>query len=31
MKLVWLIFILVAPFIGSLLWFIVGKRAANAT
>jgi hypothetical protein len=30
MKLVWSIFILVAPCIGSLLWFMVGKRAANA-
>ncbi|MFI5729068.1 PLD nuclease N-terminal domain-containing protein [Kribbella sp. NPDC051587] len=29
MKLVWIIFIIVAPFIGSLLWFLVGKRNAN--
>ncbi|GAA0594385.1 PLDc_N domain-containing protein [Kribbella sandramycini] len=26
MKLVWIIFIICAPFIGSLLWFLVGKR-----
>ena len=28
MKLVWVVFVLVAPFLGSLLWFLVGKRAA---
>ncbi|MGW7680347.1 PLDc N-terminal domain-containing protein [Kribbella sp. NPDC054772] len=26
MKLVWIVFIVMAPFIGSLLWFMVGKR-----
>ncbi|MEV6285836.1 PLD nuclease N-terminal domain-containing protein [Kribbella sp. NPDC051770] len=30
MKLVWLVFIVVAPFIGSLLWFLAGKRSAYA-
>jgi hypothetical protein len=30
MKLVWLVFIVVAPFVGSLLWFMVGKRSAYA-
>jgi hypothetical protein len=29
MKLVWIIFIVIAPFIGSLLWFLVGKRNAH--
>ena len=29
MKLVWIIFIVIAPFIGSLLWFLVGKRNAQ--
>ncbi|MFF1823541.1 PLD nuclease N-terminal domain-containing protein [Kribbella sp. NPDC058245] len=29
MKLVWIIFIVIAPFIGSLLWFFVGKRNAH--
>ncbi|MFB6719254.1 PLD nuclease N-terminal domain-containing protein [Kribbella sp. NPDC056345] len=28
MKLVWIVFIVIAPFIGSLLWFMVGKRNA---
>ncbi|ONI75654.1 hypothetical protein BWI15_07410 [Kribbella sp. ALI-6-A] len=31
MKLVWLVFIIVAPFIGSLFWFLFGKRSAYAT
>lgn len=29
MKLVWIVFIVIAPFIGSLLWFMVGKRNAQ--
>ncbi|HET6738234.1 MAG TPA: PLDc N-terminal domain-containing protein [Kribbella sp.] len=29
MKLVWIVFIVIAPFIGSLLWFLVGKRNAQ--
>lgn len=28
MKLVWTVFVLVAPFLGSVLWFLIGKRAA---
>ncbi|WP_370948576.1 PLDc N-terminal domain-containing protein [Amycolatopsis sp. cg5] len=28
MKLVWVIFALCAPFLGSLLWFVVGKGNA---
>lgn len=28
MKLVWIVFIVIAPFIGSALWFLVGKRNA---
>ena len=31
MKLVWIIFIFIAPFLGSLLWFLVGKRNAAYT
>jgi hypothetical protein len=31
MKLVWIVFIVIAPFIGSLLWFLVGKRNAQAS
>ncbi|UQA92091.1 PLD nuclease N-terminal domain-containing protein [Streptomyces halobius] len=26
MKLVWLVFSLMAPFLGSLLWFLIGRR-----
>ncbi|MFI9258831.1 PLD nuclease N-terminal domain-containing protein [Streptomyces sioyaensis] len=26
MKLVWVLFALVAPFLGCLLWFLVGRR-----
>ncbi|GAA4865510.1 PLD nuclease N-terminal domain-containing protein [Saccharopolyspora rosea] len=26
MKVVWLIFAFIAPFIGSLLWFLVGRK-----
>jgi len=29
MKLVWIVFIVIAPFIGSALWFLVGKRNAQ--
>lgn len=29
MKLVWVVFAFVAPFLGSLLWFLVGRRAAE--
>jgi hypothetical protein len=28
MKLVWIVFIVIAPFIGSLFWFLIGKRNA---
>jgi membrane protein DedA with SNARE-associated domain len=28
MKLVWIIFIFIAPFIGSICWFLIGKRNA---
>jgi hypothetical protein len=31
MKLVWLVFIVIAPFIGSALWFLAGKRNAQET
>jgi hypothetical protein len=27
MKLVWCVFVFVAPFLGSLLWFFVGKKS----
>ncbi|MFK4087910.1 PLD nuclease N-terminal domain-containing protein [Kribbella sp. NPDC020789] len=30
MKLVWIVFIVIAPFIGSLLWFLTGKRNARS-
>jgi hypothetical protein len=29
MKLVWIIFIFIAPFIGSICWFLAGKRNAR--
>lgn len=29
MKLVWLIFALCAPFIGSLCWFLIGRKRAT--
>jgi hypothetical protein len=29
MKLVWFVFVWVAPFVGSLLWFLIGR--GNAT
>ncbi len=25
MKFVWLVFVVIAPFIGSILWFLVGR------
>lgn len=28
MKLAWIVFAFVAPFLGSLLWFLVGRRSA---
>lgn len=31
MKVVWAFFVFVAPFIGSLLWFIIGRRHARTT
>ena len=30
MKVVWLVFVVVAPFIGSALWFLVGRGRATA-
>ncbi|KAA9158109.1 PLDc_N domain-containing protein [Amycolatopsis acidicola] len=29
MKVVWFVFIWVAPFLGSLLWFVIGKPNAR--
>ncbi|MBT2510814.1 PLDc_N domain-containing protein [Streptomyces sp. ISL-98] len=29
MKLVWLVFALMAPFLGCLLWFLVGRSSAQ--
>src|SRR5699024_7559325 len=29
MKLAWIVFAFVAPFIGSLLWFLIGRRDAR--
>ncbi|XKK39839.1 PLDc N-terminal domain-containing protein [Nocardiopsis sp. ARC36] len=26
MKIVWLIFVCIAPFIGALLWFLIGRN-----
>ncbi|WP_017622969.1 PLD nuclease N-terminal domain-containing protein [Nocardiopsis chromatogenes] len=31
MKLVWAIFIICAPFLGALCWFLIGRRSAAAT
>ncbi|HEX3788061.1 MAG TPA: PLD nuclease N-terminal domain-containing protein [Pseudonocardiaceae bacterium] len=31
MKLVWCAFVLVAPFLGSLLWFLIGRSNAAHT
>jgi hypothetical protein len=30
MKLVWCVFVFVAPFLGSLAWFWVGRKSAEA-
>ncbi|MFI5614939.1 PLD nuclease N-terminal domain-containing protein [Amycolatopsis sp. NPDC051903] len=30
MKFVWVVFAFCAPFLGPLLWFIVGRRSAEA-
>ncbi|MFE3650113.1 PLDc N-terminal domain-containing protein [Streptomyces sp. NPDC059101] len=29
MKLVWIVFAFIAPFLGSLLWFVFGRRDAS--
>ncbi|MFC4563712.1 PLDc N-terminal domain-containing protein [Nocardiopsis mangrovi] len=31
MKLVWALFIICAPFLGALCWFLIGKRNAAVT
>ncbi|MET9264213.1 PLDc N-terminal domain-containing protein [Amycolatopsis sp. NPDC004079] len=31
MKFVWVIFAFCAPFIGPVLWFLVGKKSAEAS
>lgn len=31
MKLVWCVLILVAPFIGSLLWYLIGRPNSHRT
>ncbi|WP_017594499.1 PLD nuclease N-terminal domain-containing protein [Nocardiopsis potens] len=30
MKLVWAVFIVCAPFLGALCWFLIGRRSAAA-
>ncbi|MFL1380948.1 MULTISPECIES: PLD nuclease N-terminal domain-containing protein [unclassified Nocardiopsis] len=30
MKVVWLVFVVIAPFIGSILWFLVGRNRVPA-
>ncbi|ASU85898.1 hypothetical protein CDO52_26620 [Nocardiopsis gilva YIM 90087] len=30
MKLVWALFIICAPFLGALCWFLIGRRSAAA-
>ncbi|GAA3181658.1 MULTISPECIES: PLD nuclease N-terminal domain-containing protein [Streptomyces] len=30
MKLVWVVFAFIAPFLGSLLWFLIGRRSLPA-
>ncbi|WP_017540874.1 PLD nuclease N-terminal domain-containing protein [Nocardiopsis halophila] len=30
MKLVWAVFIICAPFLGALCWFLIGRRSAAA-
>ncbi|MEV0698709.1 PLD nuclease N-terminal domain-containing protein [Saccharopolyspora sp. NPDC050389] len=29
MKLVWIVFVFIAPFLGSLLWFFIGRRSTR--
>ncbi|MER7082698.1 Phospholipase_D-nuclease N-terminal [Saccharopolyspora kobensis] len=29
MKVVWIIFVFVAPFLGSILWFVIGRGNAR--
>ncbi|MEU5850020.1 PLD nuclease N-terminal domain-containing protein [Saccharopolyspora shandongensis] len=29
MKLVWIVLVFVAPFLGSLLWFFIGRRSTR--
>ncbi|WP_409185679.1 PLDc N-terminal domain-containing protein [Amycolatopsis sp. VS8301801F10] len=31
MKFVWVVFAFCAPFLGPMLWFLVGKRSAEAS
>nr|WP_285758785.1 PLD nuclease N-terminal domain-containing protein [Nocardiopsis ansamitocini] len=31
MKVVWIIFIICAPLIGALLWFLIGRRQVSFT
>jgi hypothetical protein len=31
MKLVWIIFAFCAPFLGPLLWFLIGRRTAGTS
>lgn len=31
MKLVWVVLVLIAPFIGSVLWFLIGRGHARRT
>lgn len=31
MKLVWVVFAFCAPFLGPMLWFLVGKKSAEAS
>lgn len=31
MKIVWAVFVFIAPFIGSVLWFLVGRGNARRT
>ncbi|GAA4616091.1 PLD nuclease N-terminal domain-containing protein [Saccharopolyspora hordei] len=31
MKVVWIVFVCVAPFLGSALWFLVGRANARRT
>jgi hypothetical protein len=29
MKVVWIVFVVIAPLIGSLAWFVVGRRESS--